>query len=175
MRASVIGLALVSLFAAAPAAAQSVEAIAGTFVLDEAASDPLEEIVDDGMSKLGRLYRIWPISGESRRRLRSTNQPAAWVQIVPDGGVVTVETDRYKLVTPRDGIFEDWEREPGDLIDVTTRLERDRLEQTFDAEDGRRVNVYTLADDGDRLDLEVTVTSPKLDSPLVYHLVYVRR
>jgi hypothetical protein len=49
---------------------------------------------------------------------------------------------------------------------VTTHTDGARLEQVFDAEDGRRVNVYTLSPDGSTLTLEVTVTSPMRASML---------
>lgn len=160
--------------AAAPAPAQDTP-LRGTYVRDEAASDPMSQIVDEGMSKLGRVYRVWPISGQSKKRLRETNRPYAWIQILPDASSVTVETDTYKLTTPRNGTLENWERSEGDLIDVTTRLQGERLEQVFDAEDGRRVNVYTLSMDGETLTMDVTVTSPKLDSPLTYRMVYRRQ
>src|SRR5690606_11781320 len=142
---------------------------------DEAASDPMKKIVDDGMSRLGRVYRVWPISGQARRRLEETNRPHAWLQITPQGDQLVVESDQYRLVTPRDGELKGWERKEGDLVDVTTRLEGTRLEQRFVAEDGERVNVYTLSPDGATLTLEVTVTSPKLDGPLTYRQVYRRR
>lgn len=168
------GLALLAL-GAAPAAAQDDSPLRGTYVRDEAASDPMKKIVDSGMSRLGRVYRVWPISGQARKRLEETNRLQAWVQIVPQGSRVVVESDSYQLDTPRNGELPDWERAEGDFVDVTTRMQGSRLEQRFVAEDGERVNVYTLSPDGNTLTLDVTVTSPKLDGPLTYRQVYRRR
>jgi hypothetical protein len=168
------GLALLTL-GAAPALAQADSPLRGTFVRDEAASDPMKKIVDDGMSMLGRVYRVWPISGQARKRLQETNRPMAWIQIVPEERELTVTTDRYKLVTPPNGVLEDWERQEGDFVDVTSQLQGPRLEQRFVAEDGERVNRYSLSPDGNTLTLDVTVTSPKLDGELTYRQVYRRR
>ncbi len=168
------GLALLAA-GAVPASAQTGSPLQGTFVRDEAESTPMKQIVDDGMSKLGRVYRIWPISGQARKRLEETNRPAAWVQIALEGDELTVTTDRYSVVTPRNGVLEAWERAEGDLVDVTTLLEEARLEQRFVAEDGERVNSYSLSPDGNTLTLDVRVTSPKLDGELVYRQMYRRR
>lgn len=147
----------------------------GTYVLDERASDTMDQIVERGMARLGRIYNVWPISGQAKKRLEETNRPYAWVQLVPQGDRLLVKTDSYELTTPANGTLPDWERSPGDLIDVTTRTRDGRIEQSFDAEDGRRVNVFTLSPDGRTLTMDVTVTSPKLDGPLAYRLVFTRR
>jgi hypothetical protein len=57
---------------------------------------------------------------------------------------------------------------------VSTAWEGGRLRQSFVAEDGRRDNHFTVSEDGRRLTLEVTVTSPRLSAPLRYRLNYVR-
>lgn len=175
LRPAALALLAFLVAGAAPAPAQSDSPLRGTFLRDEAASDPMKKIVDDGMSKLGRLYRVWPISGQARKRLQDTNQPMAWIQITPGAEELTVTTDRYELVTPPNGVLEDWEREEGDFVDVTTVLQGNRLQQRFVAEDGERVNDYSLSPDGNTLTLDVTVTSPKLDGELKYRQVYRRR
>ena len=48
------------------------------------------------------------------------------------------------------------------------------LHQTFRAEDGQRVNVYTLSNNGNTMTMNVTITSPRLPDPLTYRLVYNR-
>lgn len=166
---------VVTLLAAATPAAAQTEALRGTYVRDVEASDQMSEIVKDGMGKLGRIYRAPFIRGQAKKRLEETNRPSATIQIAFQADNVNVRTETYDLTTPRNGTREDWERAPGDLIDVTSRYASGRLEQSFDAEDGRRVNVYTLSPDGNTLYLDVTVTSPKLDSPLTYRMVYRRR
>lgn len=172
----IVFLLLASVLHAAPSAAQAAaESLRGTYVRDVEASDQMDRIVADGMGKLGRIYRAPIIRGQARKRLQETNRPSATIQIAFQGDNVNVRTETYDLTTPRNGTRENWERAPGDLIDVTSRYQSGRLEQSFDAEDGRRVNVYTLSPDGNTLNLDVTVTSPKLDSPLTYRMVYRRR
>lgn len=144
---------------------------AGRWTRDAEASTPMTKIVEDGMARLGKAYRVWPISGQAKKRLQATNKPYGWISIVPNGDMVTVETDSYKLTTPKNGTLKRWERTKGDFIDVTSRWESGRLEQVFEAEDGRRVNVYTVGPNG-ALNMDVTVTSPKLSSPLTYRMVY---
>ena len=172
---AVLAALLLAGFGAAPAAAQNDTPLLGSYVRDDAASDPMKKIVDSGMSKLGRVYRVWPVSGQAKKRLQATNLPHSWLQISLQGDQLTVESDRYKLTTPRNGERQRWEREKGDFVDVTTQLQGSRLEQRFAAEDGQRINVYSLSSDGRTLTLDVSVTSPKLDSPLTYRQVYRRR
>lgn len=171
-----VALGLLAANATHAAAQQTEASFRGTFVRDADAGDSMKKIVDMGMSKLGSAYRIWPISTQARKRLENTNKPYAWIQFVPDAGTtVTTTTDQWKLTTPKNGRLEDWSRDKDDQIDVTTRWQSGRVEHAFDAEDGRRVNVYTLSPDGNTLFMDVTVTSPKLDSPLTYRMVYRRR
>jgi hypothetical protein len=165
-------LALLAL--GAPLHAQEGAAWRGTFRRDADASDSMKKIVDAGMARLGSIYRVWPISSEAKRRLQDTNRPYEHIEFLPEGSSLTTVTDFYRLTTPMNGKLERWERKKGDFIDVTTRTEGSRLEQVFDASDGRRVNVYTLSPDGATLTLDVTVTSPKLSSPLTYRQVYRR-
>ena len=53
------------------------------------------------------------------------------------------------------------------------RTENDRLVQTFKAEDGQRVNSFSV-EATQRLTLEVQVTSPRLPKPLTYTVRYKR-
>jgi hypothetical protein len=169
--AAVLALAALS----APLHAQDGTRWHGRFQRDADASDSMKKIVDDGMARLGRVYRVWPISSQAKARLRDTNRPYESIEFLPAGDSLTTVTEFYRLTTPMNGKRERWERKKGDFIDVTTHTDGARLEQVFDAEDGRRVNVYTLSPDGSTLTLEVTVTSPKLSSPLSYRQVYRRK
>ena len=63
----------------------------------------------------------------------------------------------------------------GEVIDLTTRWVDETLEQTFIAEDGQRKNVFALSPDGGTLEMQVTVTSPRLAAPLTYTLRYRRQ
>ena len=96
---------------------------------------------------------------------RRTASPA-WVQIRPEATSSPSTTDRYKLTTPRNGECSKLGARRRATSSTSRRSQPTaRLEQGFDAEDGQRVNVYTLSPDGNTLTLDVTVTSPKLEQP----------
>jgi hypothetical protein len=78
------------------------------------------------------------------------------------------------IVVPASGAAVKWTREDGETFDVSGKVAGSTLTQTFVAEDGKRVNVYTLSPDGKTLTMNVTVTSPRLPKPLNYKLVYRR-
>lgn len=165
---------LLMLLASAGGAHAQSSPFRGTWVRDAAAGDDMKVVIDQSLPKikstLGRLF-----TGVARKRLTEVNRPYPWMQIVPTGNSVTVETPFYKLTTPRNGTLEDWEREKGDLVDVNTQMQDRRMQHTFVAEDGRRVNVYTLSPDGRTLTMNVNVSSEQLSSPITYRLVYRRQ
>jgi hypothetical protein len=90
--------------------------------------------------------------------------------------VATIETafDGHKPVQmPADGSTIRWTREDGETFDVNATWDGNRLVQTFKAEDGTRANAFSVGADG-RLTMQVTLTSPQLDQPLVYTLPFSR-
>lgn len=154
----------------APAHAQ-VAALEGDFVYLEAESDPIHEAIEEAVSGMNFITR--PIA---RGRLRRTNEPYQRISIRLGSEEVTITTDdRAPIVARPDGNPMKWTREDGEVLDLTTRWVDDALEQTFVAEDGQRANRFTLNPDGDRLELHVTVTSPRLAKPLTYVLRYQRQ
>lgn len=159
---------------AAPLPAQ-VPTLQGTWVLDAGASDTMEEIVADALSKVNAAYRLPIIRGAAERRLRHTNAPYLWMRIEMLGDSVEVRSPAWTLTSPRNGSVEDWRPDDGEAIDVVTRTSSGQLVQTFHAEDGSRVNDVTLSAAGDVLTMKVTVASPKLNEPLHYRLVFRRR
>jgi hypothetical protein len=72
---------------------------------------------------------------------------------------------------PLDGRPIKWTREDGEVFDVSAGIEGGGLVQTYQAEDGKRVNAFQVDPDG-RLHLKVEVSSPQLPQPLRYELVY---
>lgn len=144
----------------------------GTYVHDAAAGDPMNEVVDEGVS----LVRSWLKRQFARGRIRETNVPYEWIRIETDDEGARVVTDQWELVVPYEGGIEGWERAEGDFIDVTVeRFGAGALLQRFQGEDGARTNVYRLSDDGRTLTMEVTITSDQLSGPLRYEQVYRRR
>jgi hypothetical protein len=141
----------------------------GTFTLNREASDNVNQAIERAVARMNFVTR--PIA---RGRLRRTNVPYERLVIDFDQQQVRVTRDQTAaIVTPASGTPIKWTREDGEVLDVSTAWENGRLEQTFRAEDGQRVNTYSLDASG-RLNLEVTITSPRLAAPLRYKLVYNR-
>lgn len=171
MRRAMILAALLALAPAAPAASQEAPSLEGTFVYDAGRSDNVNRAIETVTARMN--FALRPIA---RGRLRRTNQPYQRVSISHTSTHVTIATDqRAPLVTPANGAPVDWTRpEDGEKLKVSTEWENGRLEQTFMAEDGRRVNTYSISPDGRTLTLEVAVSSPRLRAPLTYTLRYRR-
>ena len=161
-------LALV-LAAALPSGLHAQEtSMKGTWRYNAQASDNVAQAINAAVARMNFVTR--PIA---RGRLTRTNQPYQRVTIDFTTQQVSVTTDQRPAITsPANGTPIKWTREDKEVLDVSTEWENGRLEQTFKAEDGQRVNVFSV--DGDTLTMNVTITSPRLAAPLRYKLVYNR-
>lgn len=167
LRNAIVVLAAVLLALPAAATAQN-PALPGSYTLDAEASDPIKPAIEQAIAKMNFITR--PVA---RGRLTRTNEPYGSITIRQAGEEISIITDdRPPIVVRPDGNAMRWQREDGEELDLTTRWNGPRLEQTFMAEDGERRNVYSLAPDGNTLELHVTVTSPRLPAPLTYTLRY---
>jgi hypothetical protein len=156
--------------ASAPAARAQSGAFEGSFSYVAAGSDDINAAIDRAVAGLNFAFR--PIA---RSRLRRTNTPYATVVIERQGASLAISLDGgAPIVSPAAGTPVRWRRADGEVLQVSTAWENGRLRQSFIAEDGRRDNVYTISEDGRRLTMEVTITSPRLDAPLRYRLNYAR-
>ena len=167
LRRLVLPLAVLAAVAMpAPAFAAS---LAGEWSHDAAKSDNVDKAIERAVEKVNFVIR-----GMAHGRLKSTNQPYHHVSITQKGGDTHLKTDdRAPIVSNAKGVK--WTREDGQKYDVTMVWKGEtRLEQTFQNDEGKRVNVYTLNPDGKSMVMEVTVTSPKLPVPLTYSLAYKR-
>lgn len=168
-RISLLALVL-ALLAPAMARAQTPR-LEGTYTYVASASDDIGKAIEQGTAKMNFITR--PIA---RGRLRKTNPVYRTVMIAHTPTEVRVTTDgRAPIVSPADGAPIRWKREDGEELDVSTEWEDGALEQTFEAPDGKRVNVYRLSPDGRTLTMTVTVTSPRLPAPITYDLAYARQ
>lgn len=164
-------LALVALPAAARAQAAEGPSLEGTFVYDAGASDPVEPVINAVTDEVNVFLRRI-----ARGRLKRTNRPYQKVVVRYTPARVSIAMDaRAPIETPANGTPVDWTRpEDGEKLRVSTEWENGKIEQTFQAKDGKRVNVYSLTPDGRGMILQVTVTSPRLPKPLTYTLRYRR-
>lgn len=170
-KASLLTLAAFTALAGSDVQAQATTELAGTYAYVPAASDDIEMAIRAATDDMN--FIVGPIA---RGRLRKTNFPYETIRISATPQAVTIVTDdRAPIVTPASGSAIKWEREDGEVFDVSTRFVGGALHQTFQAEDGKRVNVYSLDAEGNTLTMKVTVSSPKLEAPMVYSLKYQRQ
>lgn len=146
-------------------------AIVGTYTYVAEGSDDIEEAIDDAVSKVS-----WFIRTFARSRLRNTNPLYERIVIErSDTAWSILVDDRKPVVAPVDGSAVKWEREDGEVFDVSIELlDPSTLKQLFVAEDGERENLYRLGPGGDAMSMTVTIRSPKLKEPLVYTWNYER-
>jgi hypothetical protein len=141
----------------------------GTFLLDPAASDDVKTAVERSAGEFNVILRPF-----ARSRLTKANPVPRKVRITYTETEVSVQLDAAPPVTaPRDGHTVTWTRDDGKPFELTAHLEGGALRQSFKGDDGQRTNVYRLRPDG-KLSMEVTLTSPRLDKPLSYTLVFTR-
>ena len=155
------------------AQASGPDSFTGRYVLDSARSDRIDARVEATVKDMNFVKR--PIA---RRRLLRVNRPATRfeLRIVGDTGriVLAGESPIPLMLGRGDQRWTNAEQETF-AVAATTGTDAPRtLRVRFKADDGERVNLYTLSGDGSSLSLMVTVASPQLDTPLRYTLRYTR-
>jgi hypothetical protein len=142
----------------------------GTYVLDETDSDNINEVIETAVGKLDFVRR-----DIARGRLEKLNPAYRQVVITSSPNEISVTVDNQRpLQTPAKGAPVAWIGPDGGKVNASMQLAGRRLEQTFTAADGRRVNDYTLSPDGRTLTMQVTETSPRLSQTITYKQVYRR-
>jgi hypothetical protein len=172
MRTHLMAIVLLAGAAIAPAPSASQSAsLDGDYQYVAEGSDDINRAIEQAIASMNFITR--PVA---RSRLRKTNLPYRTLRISHTAAEVTTVPDSRDAVTsPADGSPIRWRREDGEMLTVTTRWEGESLRQTFVADDGQRVNLYSLEPDGRTLLMRVTVTSPRLPKPLTYAVRYARR
>lgn len=170
---------LVLLAALLPSAVTAQAAtLRGSWNINRQQSDNLENAINRAVARMNLVVRQI-----ARPRLRSTNTAYPNIVMSYDQNSVRVEmAGRPTVSSPANGQPVLWQRQTGgtcremkgDCVRVSAEWEGGNLKHTFQAEDGRRVNVYSVSADGKTMTMNVTVTSPRLPQPLTYKLVYNR-
>ncbi len=169
-RRQLLPLLLAAAVTIQPAPADAQAGLAGSYRLDAAASDDINQAINLAIADMNFFIRQI-----ARPRLRDTNQPYRSVTIGIYGRQVAFQTEkRAPIVTNAGAAPVAWTREDGETLEVSSQLEGSVLTQTYQAEDGQRTNVFTLGANGNTLSMRVTVTSPRLPDPLTYTLRYLR-
>jgi hypothetical protein len=139
-------------------------AYAGT---KDAGQEIVDKAFDAAMQKLNMVMRLMMKKALSQGFAETVvvELPGDKISVrVGDREPVPTEPGKPQTVT-RDG-------KTGKL---TQRLVGNKLEVLIEGEDGSVRNVLELAADGKTLKRSVTVTSPRLDKPVSYALIYTRR
>ncbi|MGH8493968.1 MAG: hypothetical protein ACRERR_12830 [Moraxellaceae bacterium] len=145
--------------------------LAGRYVYVPERSASIEQAVENTVADLNFILR--PIA---RSRLNKTNQPYQSITLATSAEKLSITTDkRAAIITPANGRAIKWKREDGEVLDVSMQWQGKALQETFAADDGKRVNLFELSPDGGELRMLVTVSSKRLPKPLVYTLVYQRQ
>ena len=142
----------------------------GTYILDVADSDNINEAIETAVGKLDFVRR-----DIARGRLEKLSPAYRKVAITSSPNEISVAVDNQPpLRAPAKGAPVAWVSPDGGKVNASMQLAGPRLEQTFTSADGRRVNDYTLSPDGRTLTMQVTETSPRLSQPITYKQVYRR-
>ncbi|HEX8674021.1 MAG TPA: hypothetical protein VF710_19135 [Longimicrobium sp.] len=170
---------LVLLAALLPSAVTAQAAsLRGNWNINRQQSDNLENAINRAVARMNLVVRQI-----ARPRLRSTNTMYPSITMSYDQSSVRVDmAGRPSVSSPANGQPVLWQRQTGgtcremkgDCVRVSAEWDGGNLKHTFQAEDGRRVNVYSVSPDGKTMTMNVTVTSPRLPQPLTYKLVYNR-
>ncbi len=143
--------------------------LAGSYVLNEKASDDVMKAFEPALAEMSPLTR-----SIARRRLRRQAQPEARLRIDLAHDAVTISSgDRPAMTLPSNGEKVDMSIEDGtgrfsaNIVDGVLRV---RME----ADDGGYTHEYSLDPDGRRLTLNVSVSFDRLPRPVSYQLAYDR-
>ena len=139
----------------------------GTFQAEDSRAEAralADEAIDEVVDEMFFLTRAF-----ARQQLQDSTRPCQEVWFEFAGGQVTVGCDDRKPTrSPIDGTQVTFENEEGEVYELVQGLENGRVVQEFGDERGVRRNEYTLSPDGQRLRLDVTVSSPRLPRPVTY-------
>jgi hypothetical protein len=141
----------------------------GAFVNEKQSREGIEAAIETAVGQMNFVTR--PIA---RSRLRKTNTPHRQIVIARTADAISVAFDgQTPIEMPADGRPTKWTRGDGEVFEVSAVVRDDGLVQTFEADDGRRVNTFT-ANAAGQLTMEATITSPQLKRPVIYTLLYER-
>ena len=129
----------------------------------------IEKTVEEGAQQVGRAIRF-----VARKRLTESTKPFMKLTFAVKDNVVTMtRDDDTPIASVADGSTLEWKRKDGAKFAVTQTLEGNTLTQTFtDSEKNTRINKHIFAEDGQSLELQITINSSSLKIPLNYTITY---
>ena len=156
----ILSLTLVSIAQAAD--------IQGTFLLVPQKSDNVVQKVESTVARMNLFIRAF-----ARDKIAKVARVHKKVSIALADKEISIVADDYALPpAPTDGSILMYHNREGDVLRLRTRLDGNRLEQTFLSDKGSRTNVCELSQDGNTLQMRVVIKSDYFDEPMKYTLVY---
>jgi hypothetical protein len=144
--------------------------IEGTFFLVPQKSDNVAHIEESILTKMNVFVRPF-----ARDKITKVAKVHKRVSIALADKEISIIADDYALPpAPTDGSTLMYHNREGDVLRLQTRLDGNRLEQTFLADKGSRTNFCELSQDGNTLQMHVVIKSDYFDEPMKYTLVYCK-
>lgn len=122
------------------------------------------------------VQALLPVFHElARRRLTEANTiPGAVTMSMEGDELVVVYGDLPPQRAPLDGSVRHWRNREGTKVKLTHELRDGKLVQTTWGGGGRRVMVWSLDEQSERLRVRSTMSSPQLPVPIEYRLTFAR-
>jgi hypothetical protein len=129
----------------------------------------VEKALDAALADLNMVMKMLVKKSMSQRFSET-------VSIEVDGSKVGIKIGDNDKATARIGETETVKSKDGKQSGkLTHQFDGSKLTETLTGENGTIVNVLQLSADGKTLQRDVTVTSPRMQKPLKYRLVYNRK
>jgi hypothetical protein len=110
--------------------------------------------------------------GIVRGKLAESNQIAKEIRIEADSETLVIHFDQKPQSAPLDGSSVKHKAVNGEQMDMSFKLDANKLEQTFAGKGKGQVNTFEI--DGDKLVLHVSIKASQLPRELAYDLTYQR-
>lgn len=133
-----------------------------------------EKIIKKGIEGAieGMSFITRPIA---RGKLTKSNIAFKTITVEQKGSKISITHDARKpVVSPADGTKVKWTREDGEVFGVTQKVSDQEIVQVFHADEGVKTLKYVFNDDFSKMDVAITLDSPKLSGPLKYKLAYTK-
>ncbi len=142
----------------------------GTFFLVPQKSDNVAHIEESVLAKMNFFVRPF-----ARDKITKVARVHKRVSISLSGKEISIVADDHAFPpAPTDGTILRYHNREGDVMGLRTRLEGNKLEQTFLTDKGSRTNLCELSQDGNTLEMRVVIKSDYFDEPMEYTLVYCK-
>lgn len=114
------------------------------------------------------------VRGIANDRLKKTNDAPQAISIREEGEEIVVKIDKQTYRGRIDGPAVVVPNVEGGTSKMRFEVRDGKLYQHFAANEGQRTNVFAPYPNGKRLNMWVTVRSPRLPKPVKYHLTYAQ-